>query len=156
MLAGTGALPPPPAAPKPIAPPKLGKPVLEKASAVWHGTRGILDTNIKELKKAIRQEYSDEHPDLLAEIDKRMARLDVVLEKLDHRLADSLAKAHAAQDAAVRKTEMANAKAILSDYIKYVKSEPMIAHMDANPFGVETNLKKVLTDSLTHVAQVIR
>jgi len=50
---------------------------------------------------------------------------------------------------------MANAKAILSDYIKYVKSEPMIAHMDANPFGVDTNLKKVLTDSLTHVAQVI-
>ena len=101
------------------------------------------------------QEYSDEHPDLLAEIDKRMARLDVVLEKLDHRLADALANAHAAQDAAARKTEMANAKALLADYIKYVKSEPMIDHMDSNPFGVKTNLRKVLTDSLTHVAHVI-
>jgi len=103
-------LPPPPAPPKPIAPPKLEKPTLEKAPVVWRGTRGILETNIKELKKAIKQEYSDEHPDLLTEIDKRMTRLDVVLEKLDHRLADCLANAHAAPDPAARKTEMANAK----------------------------------------------
>jgi len=31
----------------------------------------------------------------------------------------------------------------------------LIAHIDKNPFGVETNLKKVLTDSLTHMAQSI-
>ena len=154
-LASNAKLGPPPEPPKPIAPPKLGKPTLEKAPVVWRGTRGILDTNIKELKKAIRQEYSDEHPDLLAEIDQRMTRLDVVLEKLDHRLADTLANAHAAKDPAARKTEMAKAKAMLVDYLRYVKSEPMIAHMDSNPFGVKTNLQKVLTDSLTHLAKVI-
>jgi hypothetical protein len=31
----------------------------------------------------------------------------------------------------------------------------MIAHIDANPFGLQTNLKKILSDSLTHMAQSI-
>ena len=148
-------MPPPPALPQPIAPPKLGKASLAKAPEVWHGTRGILDTNIKELKKAIRQEYSSEHPDVLAAIEKNVTKLDVILDKLDHRLAESFGKAHSAPNDAARKAELKNSKIILADYIKYVKSEPMIAQIDSNPFGVDTKLKQVMMDSLTHLAQVI-
>jgi hypothetical protein len=54
-----------------------------------------------------------------------------------------------------RKTELNNSKTILADYIRYVKTEPLITEIDSNPFGVKTNLKKVLTDSLTHMAQAI-
>jgi peptidoglycan hydrolase-like protein with peptidoglycan-binding domain len=154
-LAGAGALPPAPPAPAPIAPPKLGKPELAKAPQVWHGTRKILDTNIRELKKGVKAHYGSEHSDLLAEIDDSLVKLDGIMEKLDDRLANSLAKAHAAKDAATRAAELKNSKVILADYIKYVKSEPLIAHIDSNPFGVQTNLKKVLTDSLTHMAQSI-
>ena len=100
-------------------------------------------------------QYAHEHPDLLKEIDQNLVKLDGVLDKLDHRLADSLAKAHQAKDDAARSAELKNAKVILADYIKYVKSEPLIAHIDANPFGVNTNLKKVLSESLTHMAQSI-
>jgi hypothetical protein len=46
-------------------------------------------------------------------------------------------------------------KAILFDYINYVKSEPLIAHIDSNPLGIQTNLKQVLADSLKHMAQAI-
>ena len=77
------------------------------------------------------------------------------MEKLDDKLAHSLAKAHAAKDPAARAAELKTSKVILADYIKYVKSETMIAHIDSNPFGVQTNLKKVLTDSLMHMAQSI-
>jgi peptidoglycan hydrolase-like protein with peptidoglycan-binding domain len=154
-LAGAGKAGPPPAPPQPVAPPKLGKPALAKAPEVWHSTRDVLDKNISELKKAVRAQYANEHPDLLKEIDENMEKLDAIMDKLDHKLADSLTKAQAAADEAARKAELKTSKTILADYIKYVKSEPLIAHIDANPFGVATNLKKVLTDSLTHMAQSI-
>ena len=151
-LAGA-AIAKPAAAPKPMAPPKLGKATLAKADLVWHGTRAILDHNIGELRKAVIGHYGNEHPELLKEIDESMVKLDGVLDKLDTKLADSIAKASAAQDAESRKAELTNAKAILADYIKYVQSEPLIKHIDSNPFGVATNLGRVLSDSLVHMAQ---
>ena len=154
-LASNAKLGPPPEPPKPIAPPKLGKATLAKAPVVWHSTRKILNTNIEELKKGVRAEYGPEDPELLKQIDESMVKLGGILGRLDTRLADSLSKANASANGAARKAELKNAKIILSDYIKYVKSEPLIAHMDSNPFGVQTNLKKVLMDSLTHMAQAI-
>src|SRR5205807_342685 len=143
------------APPQPAAPPKLGKPELAKAPNVWHSTRAILDQNIDALKQAVMKASADEHPDLIDEINQNLAKLDGIMDELDTELADSLAKASAAKDDAARKAELQNSKRILGDYIKYVKTEPLIAHVDANPFGIETNLKKVLTDSLTHMAQAI-
>jgi hypothetical protein len=137
-------------------PPKMGQPTLEKAPEAWHGTRAVLDTKINALKQAIKNEFAGEgSPALLAEIDQTVAKLDVVLDRLDHKLADSMAKAHAAQDAAARQTELKNSKAILADYINYVSSEPLIAHIDANPLGIETNLQLTLKASLAHMAQAI-
>lgn len=137
-------------------PPKTGQATLEKAPEAWHGTRAVLDTNISALKQAIKDEFAGESSSaLLAEIDKTVAKLDVVLDRLDHKLADSMAKAHAAQDAAARQAELENSKAILADYINYVSSEPLIAHIDANPLGIETNLQLTLNASLVHMAQAI-
>ncbi len=154
-LAGSWKLPPPPEPPKPIAPPKLGKPTLTTAPKVWHGTRDILGTNIQELKKGILAHYGTEHPDVLKEIDEQLKKLGVILEKLDHRLADSLDEANAADDDDARAAELKNAKSILTDYIKYVKSESLIEHVDSNPFGVDTKLKLVLLDALAHMAKSI-
>ena len=155
-LAASGKVGKPPPAPNPKAPPEdLGVPSLGRAPQIWHGTRDILDHNIKELKRAIRQEYSNEHPTLLAEIDQNVQRVDVILEKLDARLAHTLERAGAAKDAAQRKAEVANAKAIVADYIAFVKSEPLIDHVDKNPFGVNAQLRKTITDSLTHMIKSI-
>jgi peptidoglycan hydrolase-like protein with peptidoglycan-binding domain len=144
-----------PTPPQPVPPPQLGKPTLATAPEVWYGSRSILQTNIGEFKKAVRPEYGGVHPDLLNAIEKGMTKLDNVLEKLDTKLADCLAKAHAAPDDNARKAELKKGKAILTDYILYVKAEPLIAKIDTNPFGVQTNLKKILTDSLTHMARSI-
>jgi hypothetical protein len=130
-------------------------PALAKAPEAWHSTRSTLDTNINQLKTAIRNEFAGESPQLIAGIEKTVSKLDEILDKLDRRLADSLAKAHAAKDSAARQAELKTSKTILADYINYVKNEPLIAHIDSNPFGIQTNLKHVLTESLTHMAQAI-
>ncbi len=102
MLASTKKLGPPPEPPKPIAPPELGPPTLAKAPAVWNGTRDILKTNIAELKKGVLAHYGNEYPEVVKEIDENLKKLGVILEKLDHRLADSLVKANSATQGARR------------------------------------------------------
>jgi hypothetical protein len=155
-LAASGKIGKPPPPPNPKAPPEsLGAATLARAPEVWHGTRDLLDHNIKELKRAIRQEYANEHPQLLAEIDQNVQRVDVILQKLDTRLAQTLARAGATQDAAKRKAEIATAKTILADYVAFVKSEPLIDHIDKNPFGVNAQVKKTITSSLTHMIKSI-
>jgi hypothetical protein len=153
-LAASGKIGKPPPPPSPLAPPQdLGEPTLQRAPQVWHGTREILEHNIKELKQAIRQEYSNEHPALLTEIDRNVQRVDVILEKLDARLAHTLERAGATRDAGQRKAEIDSAKKIVAEYIAFVKSEPLIDHVDKNPFGVDTKVRKVITDSLTHMVR---
>ena len=155
-LAASGKIGKPPPPPNPMAPPEdLGEATLERAPQVWHGTRDILDHNINELKRAIRQEYANEHPTVLDEIDRGVQRVDVILEKLDVRLAQTLERAGAIKDAAKRKAELASAKTILAEYIAFVKSEPLIEHIDKNPFGVNAQVRKVVTDSLTHMIKSI-
>ena len=148
--AAAGAKPPPGGA---AANEKTAK--LHKAAEAWHGTRKVVDDKVNELKKAIQAHYQGGHPDLLKEIDKGLVKLDVLLDKFDHRLAESLAKAGAAANDAARQAELKNSKTILTEYIGYVKSEPLIAHMDSNPFGVKTNLKQTLVEAVTHAAKNI-
>jgi hypothetical protein len=154
-LAESGKIGPPPEPPSPLAPPELGVPNLKQAPLVWKGTRNILAHNIKELKKAINQEYANEHPGLLKLIDENVKKVDVILEKLDDRLADTLDRANEAKSEEERAAELKAARSILTDYIRYVKDEPLIAQIDANPFSVDTKLSKVITDSLKHMNKSI-
>ncbi|MEO8310265.1 MAG: peptidoglycan-binding protein [Caldimonas sp.] len=155
-LAASGKIGKPPPPPNPKAPPEdLGEPTLGRAPQIWKGTRDILDHNIEELKRAIRQEYSSEHPALLAEIDQNVQRVDVILQKLDTRLSQTLERAGAAKSPAQRQAEIAAAKTILADYVAFVKTEPLIDHIDKNPFGVNAQVRKTINSSLTHMIKSI-
>jgi peptidoglycan hydrolase-like protein with peptidoglycan-binding domain len=154
-LSGAGKIPPTPAKPNPIAPPTLGKATLDKGAFVWHSTREILKTNIEELKKGVLAVYGTEHDDLLKAIDASMAHLNKVVDKLDTRLADSLDAAYKAKDDQSRVAELKKAQGIMNEYLAYVKEEPLIDHMDDNPFGVKTSLKKVITDAIQHLSQLL-
>lgn len=154
LASGRLAKAPPPPAAKSL-PEDLGAHTLDRAPLVWGGARGIVDHNIDAVKKCVRQEYSNEHPDVLAEIDRHVQKVDVIMDKLDTRLSDALARAGAAKDPAKRKTELAGAKTILADYIAFVKSEPLIDHLDNNPFGIRPQVRKTITDSLTHIIKSI-
>ena len=130
-------------------------PALANAPQVWEGTRELLRTNIDALKKAVQVQIADEGYELIDEIEAHLQKHDRIVGKLDRRLADCLAKAGAAVDASARTAELGNAKAILADYIRYVRAEPLIEHLDSNPFGVKTNLKSTLSTSLTQLARAI-
>ena len=129
-----------------------GRPQLVQAPDAWQKTQRDIAEGVGRLKTAIRNEFADEAPELIGEIDRSLDKLDGVLDFLDDRLADALRKAGAQADPAARAQEMKNAKTVLADYIGYVGSEPLIAGIDANPFGVQIDLRRKLTDSLRQVA----
>jgi hypothetical protein len=128
---------------------------LKQAPQVWHQTRHVMSANIDKLQAAIKSEYANESPELLSELDKSMGQMQRILDKLDHKLAESMEKAHQADDEAERKKHLQTAKALLAEHIKYVQSEPLIAHIDSNPFGVQANIKKTLLASFAHLAKTI-
>jgi hypothetical protein len=128
---------------------------LRQASDGWRQTHRQANERIASLKVVVKAHYAKEHPEIVREIDKGLAKLDEVLNNVDHRLADSLARAGKAADDNARDAELKNAKAILTQYIGYVKSEPLVAHMDKNPFGVKTDLRALLAGGLTDAAKAI-
>jgi hypothetical protein len=116
---------------------------------------GILGKNIGELKKAVRSEYASEHPTLLKDIEDALKKLDGVLDKIGTEISDHIAAANSSKDPAEKKAKLQSCKALIAQKIQYVKSEPMIAHMDRNPFGVAMNCQRIITDHLVHVAEAI-
>jgi len=129
---------------------------LEAAPRLWTQTRSLISNSIDKLLDAIRSEYAQDSSEVIAEIENGLSKLRDVTARFDHTLAEAIQNAHNSTDEAQRKAELAKAEAIVTEHIKFVQSEPMIEHIDANPFGVQTNLKKLLTASLTHMAKVIR
>ncbi|MEO8079508.1 MAG: hypothetical protein ABI641_03195, partial [Caldimonas sp.] len=130
-------------------------PELARAPQDWEGTRDLLQTNIDALKKAVKAQVAGQGDELVDEIDGNLQKLDRILGKLDRRLAASLAAAGEARSASGRDAALKDAKGILTEYIRYVRSEPLIDHLDNNPFGVKTDLKATLSKSLTQLARAI-
>jgi hypothetical protein len=141
-----------PAAPAPVTEP----PGLAQAPEHWHKTLQTVEASINQLKAAARKEFAKEGPDILAEVEQTIARFDGVLASIDRSLADSLAKAHAAKDAAARNAELKKARDILGNFITHVTSDQLIAHIDDNPWGIKTNLRLTLSESLKHLGQTLR
>ena len=130
-------------------------PELAGAPQVWDGAREFLQTNINALKKAVQAQIADEGAELIDEINSQLQKLDRILGRLDQRLTSSLANAGAAKSAAGRNAALQESKAILAEYIRYVRAEPLIEHLDSNPFGVKMDLKATLSKSLTQLARAI-
>lgn len=128
---------------------------LSQAAEAWRQTHRQADERIVALKASIKSHYADGHPELLQGIERGLDKLDEVLDNVDHRLADSLANASNAKDDRAREAELKTAKSILTEYIGYMKSEPLVAHMDQNPFKVKTDLKALLIGGLTTAAKAI-
>ena len=159
-------LPPPPSrGPQPAtaksaaagatAGPAANTETLSQAAEAWLKTHREAGERISALKRSVKAQCPDGQPALVQEVEKGLAKLDQVLKTVDHRLADSLASAGKAVDDKAQKAELKNAKSILTEYINYVKSEPLLAHMDQNPFDVKTDLKTLLAGGLATAAKAI-
>jgi hypothetical protein len=134
---------------------KEPSPELVQAPQAWDGARELLETNIGALKEAVRAQLAGQGDAYVDEIDGHLEKLDRILGRLDRRLSTSLASAAATRDAAERNSALRESKGLLAQYIKYVQSEPLIDHVDKNPFGVKTELKTTLSKSLTQLARAL-
>ena len=134
---------------------KEASPELVQAPQAWDGARELLATNIGALKQAVRAQLAGQGDDFIDEVDGQLEKLDRILGRLDQRLTTSLTSAAATRDAAERSSALRESKGLLAEYIKYVGSEPLIDHIDKNPFGVKTELKATLSKSLTQLARAL-
>ena len=122
---------------------------------LWKGTRDLLQNKIDSFRKAVQSQLADEDGGFVEEVNGNLEKLDRILAKLDKRLTNTLTNAAETDDAGRRGESLREAKGIIAEYIQYVRSEPLIDHLDNNPFGVKTNLKATLSASLTQVARSI-
>lgn len=128
---------------------------IDEAQQVWHRTRDSLDASIAQLKQAIRTTCANEAPALVSVVDKTLVKFDGILQKLDTGLADSLQRARLAGSEAAAKAELQASKNQLMAYMSYVKSEPLIAQLDSNPFGVDTRVRQTLSESFSRIARAL-
>jgi hypothetical protein len=124
---------------------------LTQAAEGWRAVHREADKRIDALKAAIKAHYADAHPEVLKEVEMGAAKLDAVLDTVDHELADLMVSAAGS----LAQTELQAVRALLTRHISYVASERLIAHMDDNPFGVSVGLKALLRNGLTEVARAI-
>lgn len=141
------------AAGKAVSSGKSGK--LLAAADAWRQTHGEASARVAALKTAVMSHCADSPAPLVQAIDKGLLKLDAVLKAVDTRLADALAGAGGAADDAAMKSELERAKAIVAEYAGYVKSEPLVALMDKNPFGAKPDLQALLGGALANAAKAI-
>jgi hypothetical protein len=128
---------------------------LLEAAETWRRTHGEAQARVEALKTAVMSHCADAPAPLVKEIDKGLLKLDAVLKTVDQRLADALATAGKAADAAAMTSQLDKAKAIVTEYVNYLKAEPLVAHMDSNPFGAKPGLQALLGEGLSKAAKAI-
>jgi hypothetical protein len=128
--------------------------VLSGASHLWLETRRTLETSLDQLRGIVGRHYSQFRPEKFDQITRGLDRLDGVLDRLDHRLAESLTRA-CSTDEAARRAELRNAQALIAEYTTYAESDPLIALVDRNPFGVETNVRQTILEALSQLTSAV-
>jgi hypothetical protein len=147
---------PPPSGPAVPGADPAKQAALQSSPQIWQDTISSMASGIGQLKDAIRKDFADEAPEVVADIEKNLARIDQVTQRFDRTLADLLQSAAAASDDAARKAALAKARSVMTDHIKYAASEPLIALIDDNPFGVSPGIKQTLVAKLTQLSALVR
>ena len=129
---------------------------LDTAMAAWTQTHSRMTTQLGQLKSAILTAFIGEAPALVTDLQKKVTRLDGLAKVLDTSLADALNKGKAAGDAAGRRKALQAAGAVVGKFRNHLKAQDkFLTQIDANPFGVKTNLKQDLSASLDQVSKAI-
>jgi hypothetical protein len=138
----------------PMAPAKLA--ALGAAPKVYRDTHAVIGKQIDKLKDAIKQAYKSEAPELIAEIDKGLAQMDSAISSFDHSIADEMDKAHKAKDEATRHAHLEKCRALHAKNIRTLASNPMLKHIENNPFGVQIAVMKTYALSFKHIEGVLK
>jgi hypothetical protein len=125
-----------------------------KSRMAWVATRAKVESDIARLHGALTSTYQGhgaaEHLEKAFQ-----ARVEVMMNALDHSLAEKLDEVNQAADAGQRAQLVQEARKIMQRYESYLASEPLIAKLDANPF-VPVAIEKTLTATLAALSKAVR
>ena len=119
--------------------------LLQQSRLLWEKTRKSIQAEIQTLENAIltiRNEQSQFDPNDIATGTKV---LHVVLDQLDTQLTTELDNAVIAADPTQRLKHQKSAANKIAEYLQYVKSDPLMAEIDANGFVGVSIQKKALS-----------
>jgi hypothetical protein len=122
---------------------------MQKARLDWQTTRALLRQRLRALEMKLLAHFEDK-PEA-GQAREGAARLAEVLTVLDDGLGDTLDEALNAADADQRRARLNAARQQIEAYAQYVRSSPLVADLDDNPF-VPVDIRT----TVLHSAQALR
>jgi hypothetical protein len=124
------------------------------SAKIWIGTRAKVQAEVDKLKAEILKTYQGQA--VVSEIEKAyVGKVQPAIDKFDLALAQKLAEASKATDAATQAKLGTEARAILGRYVQYVASEPLIKELDENPF-VPLSIRPTVITTLKQLGDALR
>jgi hypothetical protein len=124
-----------------------------KARLAWQDAKGRVANLLAALREEIEADEGEDDGPVFAAATKK---LDAVLARFNEGLGDTLDDlANAGEPGAIGSLK-ARAGKIVGDYLSYVDTSPLIAHLERNPYmplGIAEALRKPLADVQARLAQ---
>jgi hypothetical protein len=125
----------------------FSKVAFEKIHLEWENGKKLIQQRLDELNNQILAEFADD----LAETAVR--KLDNVLARLNLGFGDKLDDLRNATTPELQRKLAGEAGAIAESYIKYLSDDPLVNHIEQNPYDVEVETATVLGDPLNKLQQ---
>jgi hypothetical protein len=122
----------------------------EKAHLDWDAQKKGVESRLAELNKAILADFAD------AEGTTAAKNLSKVLARFNEGLGDTLDDVRNAATPEARAPIVAKANAIADRYLQYLDSDPLVAHVESNPFEIKVDVKNSLSTPLTRLKQQLQ
>ena len=148
-----GGTPAPPAAGAGASADPAATQKLHKSRAAWAATRAKVQSDLDNLNKAVMDatDGEDSGADLAASF---KSAVQPVMDTLGDELSDLLGRAAQADDSE-RPKLMAQARETIASHLQYVQSNPVISHLDDNPF-VKLSIGKLLSGTLNTLSAIVK
>jgi len=126
---------------------RFSKVAFEKIHLEWENGKKLIQQRLDELNAQILAEFADD----LAETAVR--KLDRVLAGLNLGFGDKLDDLRNAATPDLQRKLAGEAGAIAKSYIKYLSDDPLVNHVEQNPYDVEVETATVLGGPLNKLQQ---
>jgi hypothetical protein len=127
---------------------------LQKSHTVWDATLTKVTAEMDKLAKAVKTATSGHELGTTFESDFQKA-VAPLLKTVDSSLSNILARASKARDANEQQQALEEARATIKRFTEFAQSNPLIEHLDRNPFA-PIAIGKALTASLSAIATIVR
>jgi hypothetical protein len=130
--------------------PPAGKVQFEKIHLDWNAKKQAIGGRLAALHQAILSEFNDSDGNTAAQ------KLDRVLARFNEGLGDTLDEMRNATTPQARSQLAAKSSAIADRYLSYLESDPLVAHLEGNPFNINLQIKETLSAPLTQLKQQLQ